>query len=184
VPHARDPARDRLRGPGTSAAPPKTAGSDAGPTKQIRAALRASPWLGEGFRTAWAWLRRDGIRTSQARVLQLMRAAELLAPTRDGRAHGPRAHHGTLTPDRPDEIGGTDPACTLTGEGPATIGITVDHCSQEGVGIPAPGRGGRLEAVEPIHPGVSEHIGGCTAEIATGLTLPHDTRGASQKWRA
>ena len=95
---ARTPARvPQKRGP-------KTAWSDAGLTEQIRALLHASPWLGEGYRKAWAQPRRHGIRTSQARVLRLMRAAELLAPTRHARAHGPTAHDGTITTDRPDAM--------------------------------------------------------------------------------
>ena len=153
---------------------PKTAWSDAGLTGQIRAVLQASPWLGEGYRKAWAQLRRDGIRTSQARVLRLMRAAGLLAPTRDGRAHGPKAHDGTITTDRPDEMWGTDATSTLTGEGPATIFIAVDHCSQECIGIHAAVRGTRFEALEPIRQGVRKHFAGYTADIAKGLSLRHD----------
>ena len=39
---------------------PKTAWSDAELTEQIRAVLSASPWLGEGYRKAWAQLRQWG----------------------------------------------------------------------------------------------------------------------------
>ena len=47
------------------------------------------------------------VRTSKARVLRLMRAAGLLAPTRVGHAHGPAAHDGTILTERPDEMWGS-----------------------------------------------------------------------------
>src|SRR3989454_8802438 len=60
---------------------PKTAWTDAALTEKIRAVLAASPFYGEGHRKAWARLRMAGGRTSKARVLRLMREAQLLAPT-------------------------------------------------------------------------------------------------------
>jgi putative transposase len=68
---------------------------------RIRAVLAASPFVGEGHRKAWARLRWQGVRTSRARVLRLMREAKLLAPTRVGHAHGPKAHDGTITTEVP-----------------------------------------------------------------------------------
>jgi hypothetical protein len=59
---------------------------------KIQAVLTASPSLGEGHRKVWARLRWQGVRTSKARVLRLMREAKLLAPTRLGHAHRPKAH--------------------------------------------------------------------------------------------
>jgi len=55
----------------------------------IRRILAASPFPGEGYRKVWARLRHAGIRTSPRRVLRLMRAHHLLAPTRQGQPHGP-----------------------------------------------------------------------------------------------
>ena len=97
---------------------PKGAGTDAALTEQIRAVLARSPFIGEGYRKAWARLRLAGVRTSKGRVLRLMRAAGLLAPTRVGRRRGPQNHDGTITTDRPDELWGTDAtACLTTREG-------------------------------------------------------------------
>ena len=97
---------------------PKGAGTDAALTEQIRAVLARSPFIGEGYRKAWARLRLTGVRTSKGRVLRLMRAAGLLAPTRVGRRRGPRNHDGTIPTDRPDELWGTDAtACLTTREG-------------------------------------------------------------------
>ncbi len=78
------PGAPRKRGP-------KTAWTDAELTERIRGVLAASPFVGEGYHKAWARLRLAGVRTSKARVLRLMRAAGLLAPTRTGRPpDGPR----------------------------------------------------------------------------------------------
>lgn len=128
---------------------PKTSWTDSELLGFIGDVLAGSPFLGEGYRKVWARLRLRGIRTGKPRVLRLMREANLLAPTRVGRAHGPAAHDGTITTDRPDEMWGTDATSTLTGEGVATIFIGVDHCTAECVGIHAARRGTRFEALEP-----------------------------------
>lgn len=161
------PAPARKRGP-------KTAWSDAQLTEHIREAIRTSPWLGEGHRKVWARLREAGMRTSKARVLRLMREAGLLAPTRMGNAHGPKAHDGTITTHRPDEMWGTDATGGWTDEGNATIFIAVDHCTQECIGIHAAHFGNRFEALEVIRQGVRERFGGYGEGVATGLTLRHD----------
>ena len=94
----------------------------------IRELLAASPFHGEGHRKIWARLRFAGVRTSKRRVLRLMRAHDLLAPNRFGRPHGPKAHDGTIRTERVDEMWGTDLTSTMTGEGQASIFVTVDHC--------------------------------------------------------
>ena len=162
------PAREaRKRGP-------RTAYEDGELTELIRGVLESSPWLGEGYRKVWAQLRARGIRTSRARVLRLMRQANLLAPTRGGNAHGPKAHDGTITTDLPDRMWGTDGTATRTGEGQATIFIAVDHCTQECIGIHSALQGTRFEALEPIRQGIREHYASYTSQVASGLVLRHD----------
>jgi putative transposase len=70
----------------------------------IRRILAASPFPGEGYRKVWARLRHGGLRTSPRRVLRLMRAHHLLAPTRQGHPHGPKAHDGTIIPEQVDTM--------------------------------------------------------------------------------
>ena len=142
---------------------PKTAWTDAELTERIRQVLAASPFVGEGYRKVWARLRPprvEPVRTSKARVLRLMRAAGLLAPTRVGTPHGPKAHDGTIIPEAPDVMWGTDATGCLTGEGHATIFFAVDHFTAECVGIHAARRGTRFEALEPLRQGVRTHFGG------------------------
>ena len=153
---------------------PKTAWTDAELTEHIRDVLARSPFVGEGYRKVWARLRGTGIRTSKGRVLRLLRAAGLLAPTRVGHAHGPKAHDGTIIPDRPAARWGTDATSALTDEGTATVFIAVDHYTAECVGIHAARRGTRFEALEPLRQGIQAHFGAYRKELAAGLALRHD----------
>ena len=153
---------------------PTGAMTDAALTVAIRAVLSASPFHGEGHRKVWARLRHAGTRTSLRRVLRLMHENDLLAPSRLGSAHGPRAHDGTIIPETVDMMWGTDLTATFTGEGHAPVVIAVDHCSAECVGIHAHPRATRFEALEPIRQGVRRHFGGFAAAVARGLRLRHD----------
>ena len=114
----------------------------------IRALLAASPFHGEGYRKIWARLRFAGVRTSKRRVLRLTREHSLQAPGRVGRPHGPRAHDGTIRTERVDAMWGTDLTSTLTGEGQASIFVTVDHCSTECLGIHAARRRNRYRRAQ------------------------------------
>jgi transposase InsO family protein len=153
---------------------PKPAWTDAELIEHIRGVLASSPFVGEGYRKVWARLRLGGIRTGRRRVLRLMREASLLAPTRLGHAHGPAAHDGTIIPDRPDAMWGTDATSSLTAEGPATIFVAVDHFTAECVGIHAARHGTRFEALEPLRQGIRQHFGDYRPDIAIGLALRHD----------
>jgi putative transposase len=140
----------------------------------IRELLAASLFHGEGYRKIWARLRFAGIRTSKRRVLRLMREHDLLAPGRVGRPHGPKAHDGTIRTERVDEMWGTDLTSTLTGEGQASIFVTVDHGSTECLGIHATRRATRFEALEPLRQAVRFAFGAFGEGIADGLKLRHD----------
>jgi transposase InsO family protein len=163
----RDPAPPRKRGP-------KTAFTDAELTDRIRGVLAASPFVGEGYRKAWARLRLAEVRAGKPRVLRLMREASLLAPTRTGQPRGPAAHDGTIIPDRPDAMWGIDATAAWTDEGQATVFIAVDHFTAECVGIHAAKRGTRFEALEPLRQGIRRHFDGYREGIAAGLALRHD----------
>jgi putative transposase len=150
---------------------------------QIRRMLQASPFQGEGYRKVWARLRYAGVHTSPRRVLRLMREQRLLAPQRQGQAHGPKAHAGTITTDRIDTMWGTDMTATFTREdGPAAIFIAVDHCSAECVGIHAAKHGTRFEALEPIRQGVPTRMGAFGKDVAHGVSLRHDHGSQYMPW--
>jgi putative transposase len=150
-------------------------GTDGELVDHIRRILAASPFPGEGYRKVWARLRPGGIRTSPRRVLRLMRAPHLLAPTRQGHPHGPKAHDGTIIPAQVETMWGTDMTTTYTCEdGQVAIFIAGDHCSAECVGIHAAKQGTRFEALEPMRHGVRTSCGACGQDIAQGLLLRHD----------
>jgi len=154
---------------------PKTAWSDGELLERIRGVLGASPFVGEGHRKVWARLRAAQVRTSQRRVLRVMRDANLLAPTRARRVIGPRVHDGTITTDKPNVRWGTDATSVWTeDEGVVTVFAAIDHCTAECVGSHAAKRATRFEALEPIRQGVREHFAGYAAGSAKGLELRHD----------
>ena len=101
--------------------------SDEDLVAKIREILQASPWNGEGYRKVWARLRFQGIRVSPKRVLRLMRENSLLAKDRPVPSGHSKEHKGTIIPENPDEIWGTDATSTTTGEGKATLFFVVDH---------------------------------------------------------
>jgi putative transposase len=147
---------------------------DAALVEAIRAVLAASPFHGEGHRKVWARLRHAGFRTSKRRVLRLMGAHDLLAPSRVGSPRGPRSHDGTTIPEAMDTLWGTDLTTTITGEGQAAVFIAIDHCSADCVGIHAALQANRCEALEPLRQGVRRHFGGFAKDIARGLAVRHD----------
>lgn len=154
---------------------PKTAYSDVVLTEAIRAVLAASPWIGEGYRKVWAKLRVQGIRSSKARVLRLMREAGLLAPSRSGGARGPSSHDGTIIPASPDTLWGTDLTTTrTTADGQVAVFVAIDHATAELVGIHAAKRATRYEALEPLRQGVRRCFGHIAENVAAGLTVRHD----------
>lgn len=141
---------------------------------KIRAVLAEPEWIGEGYRKVWARLRHRETRTSQRRVLRLMRSAGLLAPT-PRRPRGPKAHDRSITPERPDRLWGTDATSVLTAEGQATIFFVIDHCTAECLGIHAALRGTRFDALEPLRQAVRYRFARFDAAVASpGLALRHD----------
>ncbi len=149
--------------------------SDRELAEEIRKVLKASPFVGEGYRKVWARLRAKDIRVAPRRVLRVMREAELQAPTRAGHAHGPKAHDGTIITERPDEMWGIDAtSCLLTSGFNATIFIAVDHGSSDCVGIHAARPGNRFEALEPLRQAIPASFGSYEEDVALGLALRHD----------
>lgn len=153
---------------------PEGACSDQKLLEHIRRTLEVSPWVGEGHRKVWARLRYEGVRTARRRVLRVMREHGLLAPCRVGRAHGPKAHDGTIVTERPDEMWGTDLTGTMTGEGQAAVFFVLDHCTAECLGIHAARRGTRFEALEALRQAIRERYGVFAEQVASGVVLRHD----------
>lgn len=154
---------------------PKTAYADERLTASIREVLASTPFLGEGYGKVWAKLRFRGIRTSKARVLRLMRETNLLAPTRTGGPRGQQTNDGTIIPDAPDRMWGTDLTSTLTTQDSrVAVLIAVDHATAELVVPHAAKRATRHEALEPVKQAVRRCFRKIVAGVATGLPLRRD----------
>ncbi len=153
---------------------PKTKYNDAELTEKIRAVIAESPFHGEGHRKVWARLRFQEVRTSKARVLRLMREAQLLGPSRTlPRPENP--HTGTIVTEQPNQMWAADHTATVTvEEGPVTVFVAVDHCTTDCVGIHAAKRATRFEALEPVRQAVRDYCGGFREKAAAGIQLRHD----------
>ncbi len=189
----RHRARRQAALPSTARRGPKTALKDEALLEAIRGVLTASPFLGEGHRKVWARLRAQGVRTSKARCLRLMREAGLLAPGRSRRVLGPRNHDGTITTEAPDVMWGTDATCTVTTlQGQATVFIAVDQDTAECVGIHAAKVGTRFERpsspfVRASKPASARTAGawrrGCpSATTMAASTPPTPSRTSCASW--
>lgn len=173
--YARQAASTRAMVPDRPGRPPVV--SDAQLLEAVRTVLRETEALGitgEGYRKIWARLKLKGMAVCRERLRRLLRTHGLQAPHRQGQPQGPRVHDGTIIPEAPNRMWGTDATQTLTGEGAATIFVAVDHFVGDVVGLHAARPGTRYEALEPIYQGLREHYGPLEREVATGLTLRHD----------
>ncbi len=70
---------------------------------------------------------------------------------------------------------GTDATSTIRLEdGCATVFVTVDHGTLEGVGIHAAKTATRVEALEPLRQGVRRQFGAFAMATAAGLQIRYD----------
>lgn len=156
---------------------PSTALSDAVLVERIRHVLAATPFHGEGYRKVWARLRygADPVVVGKQRVLRVMRHHQLLAPTRRGHPHGPKAHDGRIITDTPNVMWGTDGTRFFTEqEGWCWLFTAVDHHTSEIVGHYVTKRGDRFAALEPVTQGVRTCFGVVGGDVARGLAVRHD----------
>lgn len=154
---------------------PKTAFSDAELTDLIRHVIASSPFSGEGHRKVTAHLRRDyDCRVGRKRVLRLMREAGLLAPQRGRRRRKARPHTGTIIPEAPDVMWGTDATMAYTQrDGWVWAFACVDHHTAEGWASVAR-RGDRFACLEPVYDAVRDHFGVVDHDVARGVAMRHD----------
>ncbi len=110
------------------------------------------------------------LHAAQARRFDLQ-----LAPQHARRRVGPRVHDGTITPELPNVLWGTDATGVWTQrEGLVTVFAVLDHATAECVGIHAAKHATRFEALEPIRQGIRFCFGSFGANVAGGLKLRHD----------
>jgi hypothetical protein len=124
----------------------------------IKAVLKDGPFLGEGHRKVTARLRQRGMRIGKNRILRLMRQEGLLAPVRRGHPHGDRSQSGTITPEEPNALWGTDATRFYPRQqGWCWFFGAIDHHVADIVGWHVAKKGDRWAALEPIRHGVRDH---------------------------
>ena len=141
----------------------------------IRADLKRTPFVGEGYRKVWARLRvLDGVRVGRKRVLRLMREHQLLSPHRRPTGEA-KLHDGTITTDAPNIMWGTDGARIFTvDDGWGWVFVAVEHFNVECVGYHVCKVGDRFAALEPLAMGIGQHYGSVGAGVARGLAVRMD----------
>ena len=154
---------------------PKTPLTDAELTVKIRQVITGSPFSGEGYRKVTARLRREhGIAVGRKRVLRLMRLAGLLAPQRARGRRSPRAHEGTIIPEAPNLMWGTDATMAFTEkDGWVWAFIAIDHFTAEAWAEVAR-RGDRFAALKPIYDAIRDRFGELDRNVARGISCRHD----------
>lgn len=141
----------------------------------IRQVLDDSPFTGEGYRKVRARLRREhAIHAGGKRVLRLMRREGLLAPQRTRGRRKPRPHDGSIVPDAPDVMWGTDATMAYTlGDGWVWLFAAIDHYTAEAWTHVA-ARGDRFAALQPVYDAVVDRFGRLDADVGRGISLRHD----------
>jgi putative transposase len=154
---------------------PRTELSDRELVGKIRQVLDDSPFCGEGYRKVRARLRREhGIHAGGKRVLRLMRSRNLLAPQRRSNRRKPRLHDGSITPEAPDVMWGTDGTTIMTtNDGQVWIFATIDHFSGE-AWTHVSKVGDRFAALQPVYDAVIDRFGELRADVARGIKIRHD----------
>ncbi|CAN5163519.1 IS3 family transposase [soil metagenome] len=154
---------------------PRTELSDDELLVLIRRVIQETPFSGEGHRKITARLRREhGVNVGRKRTLRLMRVAGLLAPQRGKRRRKARSHDGTIIPEAPDLMWGTDATMAYTKQnGWVWAFCCIDHFSCEAWTSVAK-RGDRFACLEPIYDAVTDRFGRVDKNLARGIALRHD----------
>ena len=154
---------------------PRTELSDDELLVLIRRVIKESPFSGEGHRKVTVRPRREhGVHAGRKRVLRLMRLAGLLAPQRGKRRRKARSHDGTIIPQGPDLMWGTDATMAYTKrDGWVWAFCCIDHFTAEAWTTVAK-RGDRFACLEPIYDAVTDRFGKVDNNLARGIALRHD----------
>ncbi len=154
---------------------PKTTIPDDVLLELIHEVIDESAFSGEGHRKITAYLgRKKKVFVGRKRVLRIMRDNGLLAPQRIRGRRKSRPHDGSIIPDDPDLLWGTDATMGFTKrDGWVWVFGLLDHYTAEAWTTVAK-RGDRFAALEPVYDAVTDRFGGVDGDIARGVALRHD----------
>lgn len=103
-----------------------------------------------------------------------MRVNGLLVPQRDRKRRKAGPHDGTIIPEGPDLLWGTDATMAWTrNDGWVWTFVAIDHFSAEAWTSVAK-RGDPFASLEPIYDAVTDRFGRVDADLGRGISLRHD----------
>ena len=153
---------------------PKPGISDGDLLGLIKQDIDASPFNGEGHRKVHARLKRANARVGRNRVLNVMKANQLLSPHRGIQAPQ-NPHDGTIITDQPNVMWCSDGTKILTAEdGWVWIFSVEEHWNAECLGWHVCKIGDRFAALEPVTKSVRRVFGSIGKGVASGVKLRID----------
>jgi putative transposase len=140
----------------------------------IKEDIALSPFKGEGHRKVHARLKRQNIRVSRNRILEIMKANNMLSPYR-GMQAPQHAHDGTIITDEPNIMWCSDGTKIRTlHDGWVWIFSVEEHWNAECLGWHVCKHGDRFAALEPVTQAVKNIYGSIGKNIAKGVKLRID----------
>lgn len=136
--------------------------------------IATSPFKGEGHRKVHARLKRQNRRVGRNRVLDVMKANNLLSPHRGIQA-SQDPHDGTIITDEPNVMWCSDGTKILTvDDGWVWVFSVEEHWNAECLGWNVCKVGDRFAALEPVTQAVKNVYGSIAKGVASGLKLRID----------
>ena len=140
----------------------------------VKEDIAASPFKGEGHRKVHARLKRQNRRVGRNRVLDIMKANNLLSPHRGIQA-SQDPHGGTIITDEPNVMWCSDGTKILTADdGWVWVFSVEEHWNAECLGWNVCKIGDRFAALEPVTQAVKGVYGSVAKGVANGLKLRID----------
>ena len=153
---------------------PKPDISDSKLLELVRQDIAESPFTGEGHRKVHARLKRKNAIVGRNRVLDIMKANNLLSPHRGIQA-SQDPHDGTIITDKPNIMWCSDGTKIFTAEdGWVWIFAVEEHWNAECLGWNVCKVGDRFAALEPVTQAVKKVYGSIAKGVAHGLALRID----------
>ncbi len=140
----------------------------------VKQDIAASPFKGEGHRKMHARLKRQNRRVGRNRVLEVMKANNLLSPHRGIQA-SQDPHDGTIMTDEPNVMWCSDGTKIPTADdGWVWVFSVEEHWNAECLGWNVCKVGDRFAALEPVTQAVKNVYGSIGKGVASGLKLRID----------
>jgi putative transposase len=172
--YSRQKRAIRLKGSERAKPGPKPRINDSELLGLVKEDIATSPFRGEGHRKVHARLKRQNARVGRNRVLDIMKANNLLSPHRGIQA-SQDPHDGTIITEAPNLMWCSDGTKILTvDDGWVWVFSVEEHWNAECLGWNVCKVGDRFAALEPVTQAVKHVYGSVTKGAANGVKLRID----------